>query len=72
MIGKTWNQPKDINSIDALLARLGDRSIVLVGLMGCGKSSRRRRLASRLGLSFVDADEEIERGRGQIDRGNFR
>lgn len=55
------DQPKEINSIDALLARLGERSIVLVGLMGCGKSSVGRRLASRLGLGFVDADEEIER-----------
>lgn len=50
-----------MNSIEALLARLGERSIVLVGLMGCGKSSVGRRLASRLGLRFVDADEEIER-----------
>jgi shikimate kinase len=50
-----------MNSIEALLARLGERSIVLVGLMGCGKSSVGRRLASRLGLCFVDADEEIER-----------
>jgi shikimate kinase len=50
-----------MNSIEALLARLGERSIVLVGLMGCGKSSVGRRLASRLGLGFVDADEEIER-----------
>jgi shikimate kinase len=55
------DQPRDVNSIEALLARLGERSIVLVGLMGCGKSSVGRRLASRLGLGFVDADEEIER-----------
>jgi shikimate kinase len=55
------DQPRDMNSIEALLARLGERSIVLVGLMGCGKSSVGRRLASRLGLGFVDADEEIER-----------
>ncbi len=55
------DQPRDINSIEALLARLGERSVVLVGLMGCGKSSVGRRLASRLGLGFVDADEEIER-----------
>jgi shikimate kinase len=55
------DQPSDMNSIEALLARLGERSIVLVGLMGCGKSSVGRRLASRLGLGFVDADEEIER-----------
>jgi shikimate kinase len=39
---------------------LGDRSIVLVGLMGSGKSSIGRRLAQRLGLAFVDADTEIE------------
>jgi shikimate kinase len=35
--------------------------IVLVGLMGAGKSTVGRRLARRLGLSFVDSDEEIER-----------
>lgn len=40
---------------------LGQRSLVLVGLMGCGKSSIGRRLATRLGLPFIDADEEIER-----------
>jgi shikimate kinase len=55
------NEANEPNSIDALVSRLGDRSIVLVGLMGCGKSSVGRRLASRLGLTFVDADEEIER-----------
>jgi shikimate kinase len=38
-----------------------DRSIVLVGLMGAGKSTVGRRLARRLGLEFVDTDEEIER-----------
>ncbi|MFN3745105.1 MAG: shikimate kinase [Hyphomicrobiaceae bacterium] len=42
-------------------AMLGNRSIVLVGLMGCGKSSVGRRLAAALGLPFVDADDEIER-----------
>jgi shikimate kinase len=35
--------------------------IVLVGLMGAGKSTVGRRLARRLGLAFVDSDEEIER-----------
>jgi shikimate kinase len=40
---------------------LGARSLVMVGLMGCGKTSIGRRLASRLSLPFVDADEEIER-----------
>ena len=44
-----------------VLKRLGRRSIVLVGMPGAGKSSVGRRLAKRLGLTFVDADEEIER-----------
>ena len=38
-----------------------DKSIVLVGLMGAGKSTVGRRLARRLGLPFVDSDEEIEK-----------
>ncbi|MFM9938265.1 MAG: shikimate kinase [Hyphomicrobiaceae bacterium] len=41
-------------------AALGARSIVMVGLMGCGKSSVGRRLAARLELNFIDADDEIE------------
>ncbi|HWB44560.1 MAG TPA: shikimate kinase [Hyphomicrobiaceae bacterium] len=44
---------------------LGARSLVLVGMPGCGKSAVGRRLAPRLGLSFVDADEEIERAAGK-------
>lgn len=40
--------------------RLGARSLVMVGLMGCGKSSVGRRLAARLDVPFVDADDEIE------------
>jgi shikimate kinase len=43
-----------------LVATLGDRSVVLVGMMGAGKSSVGRRLANRLGIPFVDADCEIE------------
>ncbi len=45
--------------------RLGSRSIVLVGMPGCGKSAIGRRLAPRLNLPFVDADEEIERAAGK-------
>lgn len=41
-----------------------DRSIVLVGLMGAGKTSVGRRLAKALALPFVDADEEIEAAAG--------
>jgi shikimate kinase len=40
-------------------------SIVLVGLMGAGKSTVGRRLAARLGLAFADSDEEIERAAGR-------
>jgi shikimate kinase len=50
--------------VTALMAVLGRRSIVLVGMMGAGKSSIGRRLAQRLGLSFVDADAEIESAAG--------
>jgi shikimate kinase len=45
-------------------AKLKDRSIVLVGLMGAGKSTIGRRLAHRLGLPFRDADHEIEAAAG--------
>ncbi|MGH7003991.1 MAG: shikimate kinase, partial [Alphaproteobacteria bacterium] len=38
-----------------------DRSIVMVGMMGAGKSAIGRRLAQRISLPFVDADAEIER-----------
>lgn len=55
----------DSPSLNAIRAALGQRSVVLVGLMGCGKSAIGRRLASKLGLPFVDADEEIEKAAGK-------
>ena len=48
----------------AIVAALGARSIVLVGMMGAGKSSIGRRLAARLGIPFADADNEIEAAAG--------
>jgi shikimate kinase/3-dehydroquinate synthase len=47
-----------------LPAALAGRSVVLVGLMGAGKTSIGRRLAARLGLPFRDADAEIELAAG--------
>jgi shikimate kinase len=41
-----------------------DRPLVLVGLMGAGKSTVGRRLARRLGLEFIDTDEAIESAAG--------
>lgn len=48
----------------ALIEALGQRSVVLVGMMGAGKTSIGRRLATRLGLPFIDADVEIEAAAG--------
>jgi shikimate kinase len=45
----------------AALARRMDRPLVLVGMMGVGKTSLGKRLAAALGAPFIDADEEIER-----------
>lgn len=50
--------------LPAIPASIRDRSIVLVGLMGSGKSTIGRRLAQRLGMRFADADDEIERAAG--------
>lgn len=44
---------------------LGNRPVVLVGLMGAGKTSVGRRLAEKLGVPFVDADHEIEAAAGK-------
>lgn len=55
------DEPRLTNEEIAALARRIDRPIVLVGMMGVGKSSVGRKLAQALDLPFVDADEEIER-----------
>jgi shikimate kinase len=47
-----------------IVAALGRRSVVLVGMMGAGKSTIGRRLSARLRLPFVDADAEIEAAAG--------
>jgi shikimate kinase len=58
------NKPVAPPSEAALVAALERRSLVLVGMMGAGKSSIGRKLAVRLGLPFVDADNEIETAAG--------
>jgi len=55
----------EARSPNAIKALLGAKSIVMVGLMGCGKSAVGRRLAAKLGLPVIDADEEIERAAGK-------
>ena len=49
----------------AVRQRLDGHAIVLVGLMGAGKTTVGRRLAEKLSLAFVDADHEIELAAGQ-------
>ena len=56
-------EPDDTKAA-TLREHLGTRSIVLVGMMGAGKSSVGKRLARRLNLPFADADTEIEQAAG--------
>lgn len=58
---KNNGDPRAASICDAL----GARSIVLIGLMGAGKTAVGRRLAGALDLPFVDADSEIESAAGQ-------
>lgn len=51
--------------VKAIRKSLGSSSVVLIGLMGAGKTAIGRRLATRLGLNFVDADTEIEQAAGK-------
>lgn len=56
--------PADSDSADASTPPRLDRAVVLIGLMGAGKTSVGRLLAARIGLPFVDADAEIEAAAG--------
>src|SRR5580765_501308 len=58
------SQPVPAPVAAAVRGALGSRSIVLVGMMGAGKSSIGRRLASTLDIPFLDADVEIEKAAG--------
>ena len=51
--------------LDRAVENTENRTIVLVGLMGAGKTSIGRRLASKMGLTFIDADTEIEKAAGK-------
>jgi shikimate kinase len=63
MVNGAVQKPTE-NGPEAVVTALGNRSIVLVGMMGAGKSSIGRRLAARLGIPFIDADAEIESAAG--------
>ena len=54
----------DLNALARPLLGRIDRAVVLVGLMGAGKSCVGRRLAARLGLSFIDSDAAFEQAAG--------
>lgn len=62
--GRKFKAPSR-KEISQVLEMLGTDSIVLVGMMGCGKSAIGRRLANCLKLKFVDADDEIEKAAGK-------
>jgi shikimate kinase len=64
MVNDAIQKPAESGSESAVVRALGGRSIVLVGMMGAGKSSIGRRLAGRLGIPFIDADAEIESAAG--------
>ena len=53
------------DNIATIKSRLDGRSIVLIGLMGAGKTTIGRRLAKKLNMPFADADTEIEKAAGK-------
>jgi len=58
-------KPPQDRQARVILSTLGARSLVMIGLMGAGKSAIGRRLGKRLGMRFVDADKEIEAAAGK-------
>ena len=64
MVNGAVQKPAENGPESAVVRALGNRSIVLVGMMGAGKSSIGRRLAAQLGIPFIDADAEIESAAG--------
>src|SRR4051812_50067932 len=64
-MSETASQATSSLSHDAEIASaLGKRCVVLIGMMGAGKSTIGRRLSARLRLPFLDADTEIETAAG--------
>ena len=63
--GRKRKEQNETQALEGLRTALGSRTLVMVGLMGCGKSAVGRRLAAKLALPFVDADEEIEKAAGK-------
>ena len=64
-LSRRGGRPRRGRTEKAIVKALADRSIVLVGLMGAGKTSIGKRLAARLQLKFRDADREIEEAAGK-------
>ena len=65
ILGEIGHSEKNMPVKSQIGTLLLDRPLVLVGLMGCGKTSIGRRVASRLQLPFFDADAEIEYAAGR-------
>ncbi|MGQ0671519.1 MAG: shikimate kinase [Hyphomicrobium sp.] len=63
--GRKKKEYAETQAVEAVRRHLNQRALVMVGLMGCGKSAVGRRLAGRLSLPFIDADEEIEKAAGK-------
>jgi shikimate kinase len=63
--GNNWKTEDAQARARAIRAALGPRSIVMVGVMGCGKTAIGRRLGAALDLPFIDADDEIEQAAGK-------